>query len=269
LVYIDVLINALETNEGLIQLIDNLSSGNTRRALDFISTFVGSGYVQTERILQVHARGGQYTVPIHEFIRAILYGDYRYYDPTKSSVPNLFSIHISDKSEHFLSPILLASIQAYGERETGGFVELALIYQSLQGLGYVGHQIESHLSIAKERQLVEVNEQGESGRLVRITPAGGYLHKVLLVDFAYIDAVVVDTPILEPALRSEIRDVHDIQDRVDRAEAFVRYLSECWAFGDDDLPFSWPHMLGIWESNLQAVRRGMQRAAARRDRGRS
>jgi hypothetical protein len=209
-------------------------------------------------------------VPIHEFIRAILYGDYRYYDPSTSAVPNLFSVSMGDKREHFLSPILLAAIQAMGEREAEGFVELALIYQILQRLGYVGHQIESHLSSISKHRLIELTDHSDVGRLARVTPAGGYLHKMLIVDFAYIDAVVVDTPILDPAIRSLIRDVHDISERMERAEVFVGYLSNCWAFGgDDDLPFSWPGMCQVWNRNLDRVRRGAERAATRRTEGQS
>jgi hypothetical protein len=44
-----MMIEALERNERLKELVDNLSSGNIRQALDFVSTFIGSGYVTTEK----------------------------------------------------------------------------------------------------------------------------------------------------------------------------------------------------------------------------
>ncbi|MFF3224205.1 hypothetical protein ACFYV7_15535 [Nocardia suismassiliense] len=264
LAYIDVLLTAFETNEELIGLVDNLSSGNTRHALDYISTFVGSGYVQTARILKAHAEGDRYVIPLHEFVRAILYGDRKYYDSRKSPVPNLFSISQGDAKEHFLLPLLLAMIERTGERQPGGFGELSLVYQNLQQLGYSGDQLDFHFATAVERRLIESAEVGDSGRLVRITPAGGYLYKILVSNFAYVDAIIVDTPILDPEVRSHIRDVQDISDRIDRAGLFVRYLSACWHFDDDTLPFSWSHFLGDWERNVSLVRRGAERAAARR-----
>jgi len=88
-VYIDVLATAYRDNRQLIELMENLSGGNVRRALSFLSTFVGSGYVATRRILEVHRRGGQYIIPLHEFIRAIALGEYEYYDPNSAPVPNL------------------------------------------------------------------------------------------------------------------------------------------------------------------------------------
>jgi hypothetical protein len=265
LVYIDVLIKAFESNENLIRLVDNLSSGNTRRALDFISTFVGSGYVQTERILEANHGGRQYIIPLHEFVRAIMYGDHKYYDPGGSPIPNLFSVSRSDKKEHFLLPLLLATAERVGERESGGFVELSTVFRSLQGLGYGGDQIGFHLARAAERELVELAEHGDSGKLVRITAAGGYLHKVLAANFSYVDAIVVDTPIIDPEARSHIRDVHDIEERIERADLFIAYLSGCWPFGNDDVAFSWPQFVELVNAEADQVRRGAERAAARRN----
>jgi hypothetical protein len=264
LVYIDVLIKAFETNEELIRLIDNLSSGNTRRALDFISTFVGSGYVQTARILQAHDRGDQYIIPLHEFVRAILYGDNQYYDPNTSPVPNLFDLSRVDGKEHFLLPHLFATVENLGERESAGFAEMPSVYRELQALGYTPEQIDHHFNHAIERQLIEVAEHGASAKVARITPAGAYLWKVLIVDFACVDAIVVDTPILQPDIRSQIHDVYEITDRIDRADAFMAYLTSCWPFGDDDLLFSWPYVMDLWSRTVEAVRRGAARAAARR-----
>lgn len=264
LVYIDVLLTAFESNEELIGLVDNLSSGNTRTALDFVSKFVGSGYVQTRRILQVHDEGHKYVIPLHEFLRAILYGDQKYYDPGRSSVSNLFAISQNDAKEHFLLPILLSTAERIGERESAGFVELSNIYKELQGIGYSGGQIDFHLLRAEDRDLVEVAEYGGNGRLVRITAAGGYLHKVLAPKFAYLDAIVVDTPIVNPAIRSEIRDVHDIHDRVERAQRFVEYLTDSWPFGADDVAYSWDCFCSDWAKELDRVRHGADRVHDRR-----
>ena len=264
LVYIDVLLSAFETNEDLIGLVENLSSGNTRRALDFISTFVGSGYVQTARILEAHNKGGQYIIPLHEFIRAVLFGDHQYYDPITSPVPNLFDLSRADEKEHFLLPQLLATIERLGERGSGGFAEMPAVYSDLQALGYLAEQVDYHVARADERQLIEVAERGANSKVVRITSAGGYLWKVLVVEFAYVDAMIVDTPILRPDVRPQIQDIHEIDDRIERADAFMGYLTGCWPYGSDDLPFSWPYFVDAWPRTLAAVRRGAARAAARR-----
>lgn len=265
-IYIDVLLDAFRSNEPLVELVDNLSSGNTRRALDFVSTFVGSGYVQTSRVLDAHKTGRPYVVPLHEFVRAILYGDHKYYDPHTSPVPNLYSVSTSDAKEHFLLPLLLATAQHMGERESGGFVDLRTVTSQLQALGYLPEQIEWSVERANTGMLLEIADHGDAGELVRITPAGGYLHKKLASNFAYVDAVIVDTPILDPTVRGAIRDVFEIEDRIDRAETFVRYLGDSWPFGDEPLAFSWSTLGADWARSIEVVRRGAERAAERRAR---
>ncbi|WP_143337672.1 hypothetical protein [Dietzia sp. WMMA184] len=262
-IYIDVLISAFKNNDKLVELVDNLSSGNTRRALDFVSTFVGSGYVQTSRILEAHKTGRPYIIPLHEFIRAILYGDHRYYDPNTSPVPNLFALSSNSTKEHFLLPILLALVQAAGGRASAGFIELRECANLLQSLGFTLDQIDHHLQRATRHGLVERTDHGDAGTQVRITAAGGYLYQELITSFPYLDAIVVDTPILDVDARGLIRDVHDIGDRLDRAESFVEYLEKCWAFEGQSVPFDWPSISEHAKATLEDVRRRANRPAAR------
>lgn len=270
LVYIDVLISAFKSNHKLISLVDNLSSGNIRRALDFISTFVGSGYVQTRRILEADRNGRQFVVPIHEFMRAIIYGDHKYYDPQQSAVPNLFKIAYADKKEHFLAPLILAAVEAMGEHENGGYVTIPNIYSRLQALGYSAAQISHHFDSLLSSKAIEVDDTVSTDTAARITQSGSYIHKQLISEFAYVDAVVVDTPILSAEFRAEIRDVLDIEDRVARAEFFDRYLTSCWTFDSvAEIPFDWLRHSGELRQNLVEVRKGIGRASKRRERERA
>lgn len=270
LVYIDVLLAAFESNDKLIALVDNLSSGNIRRALDFISTFVGSGYVQTQRILEADKRGNRYTIPIHEFMRAIIYRDYKYYDPRQSTVPNLFNIQDSDKKEHFLSPLILALVETAGEREQGGYAATSDVYARLQSLGYTGAQIHRHVTLLHDAGCLESAEHGINESQIRITRSGSYLHKSMITEFAYVDAVVVDTPILDIAARHEISDVFEINQRLGRAERFVSYLLDCWPFTSvEDIPFDWRRHAATLLTNFEIVQEGIERARQRRERGRS
>jgi hypothetical protein len=70
--YLDMLLRAFENEKSIIEFIDNMSADNIRRALDFVASFVGSGHVDSEKIL--HAEETQmrgYTLPLHEFLRAV------------------------------------------------------------------------------------------------------------------------------------------------------------------------------------------------------
>jgi hypothetical protein len=93
---------AREHNEELNSFVDNLSSGNIRRALDFLNAFIGSGHVNATKILDKYNQQGSYTIPVHEFMRAVIYDDHEHYDPSTSPIANLFDISTPDGREHFL-----------------------------------------------------------------------------------------------------------------------------------------------------------------------
>jgi hypothetical protein len=66
-----------------------------------------------------------------------------------------------------------------------------------------------------------------AGDEIRITALGRY-HVTSLVDtFVYLDAIVIDTPILDTTVRASIRDVQTIRDRLRRGRDFLRYLDSC------------------------------------------
>ena len=46
--------------------------------------------------------------------------------------------------------------------------------------------------------------------------------------FNYLDAVVVDTPILDPDARNKIHDVDQTDERLVRVERFLDYLDRQW-----------------------------------------
>ena len=52
-----------------------MSAGNVRLALDLVRQFFGSGHINTQKILDIYHRSGGYRIPLHEFLRAIIYDD--------------------------------------------------------------------------------------------------------------------------------------------------------------------------------------------------
>ncbi len=257
--YLDVLIEAFRSNERLKELVDNLSSGNVRQALDFISNFVGSGYVSTARILEVHSRGHLYTLPLHEFIRAMLYQEYEHYDPRASTVVNMFDIATSDGREHFALVILLAACEARGESHQNGYVEESLLYEHLQELGYLTEQIEFHVNRALERKLLQPSSTAPPHRSLRLTAAGSYMHKRMISIFTYVDAMIVDTPIVNPAVRPQIQAAVTIHERLGRAETFCQYLDDQWVFGDGRTTFSWPLASAELRRDMEGAAAGAER----------
>lgn len=242
--YLKVLLRSFRQSPALVELVENLGGGNVREALGFLNTFVGSGHVDTRKILEIVQESGGYNVPLHEFVRAVVYGDYRYYDPTASPIANVFEISAPDPQEHFLLPLLLAHIERSGEvGQQEGFVAIDAIMGFAQGLGFLPTQVEFAIRHATNRRLVQrAPRLGEDlGRRYRITTVGAYTYKKLVGTFVYLDAVVVDTPIVDQAVADAIDDCQDIRDRMGRSKVFSAYLDQCWEpFRDEETAFDWP-----------------------------
>jgi hypothetical protein len=69
-------------------------------------------------------------------------------------------------------------------------------------------------------------------RALRLTTVGAYAHQHLSTEFQYLDAVAVDTPVADPEIRSELKDVHAIRPRLERVELLISYLDAAWARSD-------------------------------------
>lgn len=246
--YIKVLIHSFSNNLHLMQFLDNMVGGNIRLALSFVGVFIGSGHVDTGKILDIFKVQGSYLVPLHEFIRAVTYGDHEYYSPDASEIMNLFDISTPDGREHFLSPILLAQLDRWSQHSTSdGFVPVSDIYAYAQSVGFNPYQIDWAIKRLLRRNLIELPTKArEAERLVptshyRITTTGSYYVRKLIRQFTYVDAMVVDTPIVDKDLRDKIDDVVLITDRLARADLFCEYLDAQWqVLSDQKLSFSWP-----------------------------
>ena len=55
--------------------------------------------------------GNNYIIPLYEFSKNALLGDYSHYSPNNSLALNVFDIFNPDPNEHFLTPILLSFLK--------------------------------------------------------------------------------------------------------------------------------------------------------------
>ncbi|MGD0498781.1 MAG: hypothetical protein ABSC23_10135 [Bryobacteraceae bacterium] len=225
---------SLDKNADLITCIDNIAGGNVRLALDMVRSFFGSGHVDTTKIVEMY-RYDDYVVPVHEFLRAVIFGDAAHYDPKQSPIANLFDIRTLDRREHFLMPTLLGYLSAPGADGTeDGFVPARMVYEKFQTAGFTPEQIDSAIVRAHDKKLVETaaRRDPEPGMIepnsLRITSVGAYHILTLPFQFSYLDAVIVDTPILDADIARTIADNDDIRERLKRAGRFRQYLDESW-----------------------------------------
>lgn len=259
---IRVFLYSLEHNRNLIQFIDNISNGNIRLALNLVKGFFGSGHVDTQKIIRIYEAAGSYHIPLHEFLHSVIYGDCAYYTPDQSILANIFDISRVDYKEHFLLPLLIGLLMSSKDTSAReGFVETKKVYERCQGLGFLPEQIDFAINRACRKKLIETSGRcfPESGSAfpfsLRATTMGAYHIEDLCWQFSYIDAIIVDTPILDNSIREKIHNENEIQRRLARTEILRKYLDGIWQeLHDCGSLFNWSGISQKLKSQMEKIR---------------
>ena len=254
--------SSLDRNDSLVEFLDNISAGNVRLALELVREFFSSGHVNTKKIIEIYENTGDYLVPLHEFLRAVFYGDAEHYDPSRSPMANLFDVTTVDLAEHFLLPLVLGHLSVSATISgNNGFVETVRVYDRMQSIGYTPEQIDGAVIRAYRYKLLETavrlipTNSEHMPDAFRITTTGQYHLLRLMCLFPYIDAIVVDTPIFDDKAREKIHDVRNIEERLDRAEIFREYLDGIWQFDPETTSlFDWPATSFELLNNIKRIR---------------
>ena len=261
--YLEMLMGSFGSSNDLKEFIDNVCGGNVRLALDFIKIFIGSGHVNTGKIVEIYEATGGYTVPLHEFVRAVMYVDYRWYDPAASEIKNIYDVSERDGREHFLVLCAVAFVDRRGQTsDLDGFVLRDEVITHLSSLGFRASQISVAINRMVNWKLVELDtkEQQRDGDPqfeghLRLTTVGAYYFRRLVGTFEYLDAVVVDTPIMDSGTRLSVRNAQTIDGRLNRAELFCDYLDSQWGeLGESGSVFDWNNTVAGTRQQIERIR---------------
>jgi uncharacterized protein Smg (DUF494 family) len=260
---------SLKASDEFIECIDNLAGGNVRLALELIKNFIGSGHIDTTKILSIieKSQSNNYFIRLHEFLRTVIFGDNVYYDPGSSPICNLFDIVTSDSKEHFLALIILQYISTHGiKSKSHGFVKNDELINFIHSIGFSSIQIDNCLTSLHKFKLIET-----AGRVkpidsdtptssLRITTVGAYHLQRLPYMFVYYDAISTDIPIIQREYREKILDVEYISDRIERGEVLLSYLNSC---ADQSLPpesgIEWGKMVQETRFNIKFIKQVLER----------
>jgi len=214
-----------------LTFLDNTSNENIRKAIEIIKKFFGSGHVDMEKILSIYNDSGSYLIPLHELLRSVIFSDNIHFSPTNTEIINVFDVRHYNSNEHFILLLLIALLDDYSKNNrNSGFVSIPEIYSYLQGLSFTPSQIDSVLNYAYAKKMFEISQKGDKldteihELQIRATNLSIYHLHYLTHSFTYIDAIIVDTPILNSSFRSNISNTMNISCRIDRALIFKEYL---------------------------------------------
>lgn len=269
-ILISVLRKSLAENRTLMEFIVNVSAGNVRLAVELVSRFFGSPNVESERIVRIYKDQKRYPVPLHEFAKVALLGDYAHFQEDSSVACNLFAVVYPDKREHFLSLLLLGYLGWEGAQKEHreGFTATAVLTRELQNSGFGTDQISAQLARltrkklveTSERRLLETPEEISEGLpdAFRITTLGAYHLKKWGAEFAYLESMTYDTPIFDGRVRDQLGPtVNDsrLTARFLRAFVFAEYLDRVWDDVRHPPYFDWAALRSTGRASFDSTRK--------------
>jgi len=276
--FLKALLHSLRTNRDLSEILANITGGNIRAVVEFVTQFIGSPNVEAEKIVDIQSKAGKYDIPIHEFSKAAILGDYAHFNPHSSLAMNLFDVKSPDIREHFLCPLIIAFLLSdTSQKDRDEFVATIATIEAMQALSFQPSQSENALRRLTNKRLIETTERvtfeedlwglvGEMPRGFRSTSIGAYHLRRWLGIFSYLDAMVFDTPVFDPKTAEAMAErlaSFAIRDRLARATTFRNYLSSAWdASGIQTTYFSWHDIVRQGQPNFDGVRRAVERLEA-------
>ncbi|SEH88478.1 hypothetical protein SAMN02799636_04275 [Methylobacterium sp. 275MFSha3.1] len=282
--FLQATLRSVRSNAQIRTFLSNITGGNTRLVIELISGFCGSPNVECERIVTIEREKGDYQVPLHEFTKHALLGEYSYYNPLSSLVGcNIFDISTADPREHFICCLLIAYISSpLGVKDNDGFVGGAAIQKELTRLGFNDDQIAHALRRLAKKRLIETphahyrelpvaEDVDPLQYYFRATSIGLYHIRFWAGSFSFMDAVSIDTPIFDTSPRGVIftnASSFEIADRLRKSEEFRDYLETKWHESNFDVTYyDFPAVVRDRASEFRTVENFVQNGP-RRNRGR-
>ncbi|UCI26740.1 type I restriction enzyme HsdR N-terminal domain-containing protein [Mesorhizobium sp. B2-8-5] len=264
-------LRSITSNESIRQFLSNITGGNTRAVMELITGFCGSPNVDSRKIVEIELETGRYNVPLHEFTKHALLGEYAYYNPQSSQLAcNIFDVSRSDAREHFLCSLVISFLSSnMGVRDSDGFVRGDVVIGEMLRHGFLEDQTKHAFRRLASKKLIEtpfahfreltVADNFPIENLhYRATSVGIYHVRFWAPSFSFLDATSTDTPIFDNNIREQISKLassFDIRERLLKAELFRQYLEEQWHLANlSPNYYDFPSILRSQDSNFEMVR---------------
>jgi hypothetical protein len=216
------LIFSIDKNDSIVRMLACVSNGDMRYALDMFRAFVTSGNTNVDKIIEIAALRS-YVVPFHEFAKSAILNARKYFRSNVSHIVNVFTKSGARGASHMTALRLLARLSAAESAASAhgaGFVDVSkLLREFRESFGSAADMIAWANELLR-RGLLQ-SEPPKAGDLtstdaLRIAAAGAYYWKYLVGSFAYIDLMVVDTPVADEELARSLAAIADSRSFDDR-----------------------------------------------------
>lgn len=223
-------------------LLEVLAAGDIRNALRMTREFIEHGYTNPGKAMRVYKEHGDYVLPKHEALRAILLGNQAVYSEAYSLVGNPFDSRQGKTNFQLLRLFVLAALVQYSADPAFQYIEGVEIRTNLRKIG-VGD--DDTLNILKDLcKLRFINTAGHDTPEFKSsfypTRLGGYITRELISNFMFVECTMMDTFIADETVWEELKSyerlitnsssdvIKRLGFRKDRALAFYHYMQKLY-----------------------------------------
>jgi hypothetical protein len=190
------------------QLIEVSATGDVRLALRMTKQFLQFGYSTSYRAYQAFQRTGRYDFPIHEAIRAIMFGNQSIYRDEFSPILNPLDAKTGRSESQFLRVYIMSALVAAATTKEFQGIEAGEIISSLERMGFSSRITNKVIAdLIKARVCFSRSHQEYSSESVLVpTRLCGYVVRDLVGRLVFLETVIFDTFIYGDDVWEAIKD---------------------------------------------------------------
>lgn len=189
-------------------LIEVSATGDVRLALAMTKQFLQFGYSTSYRTYLAFQRTSRYNFPIHEAIRAIMFGNQSIYRDEFSAFLNPFDAKTGRSESQFLRLYIMSALVSAAATKTFQGLEAGEITANLEKLGFsqritnkiIGDLIDGRLCFSRSHQDYNPDSVLVPSRLC------GYVVRELIGRFVFLETTIFDTFVYDDAVWAEIKN---------------------------------------------------------------
>jgi ABC-type oligopeptide transport system ATPase subunit len=227
--FVRVLDNTLTAQDGRMVevLLENLSSGNMRRALKLFRTFIQSGNTKLYELIRTFKKVESVKVDYDYVFDSLVLKDNVYYNSDDSEVYNVFNYYDDGYYSHFTQLYLLTyldKMSKYSERNS--YIGIDELLERFRCIFANRERLMCVLEPLLKNYLIN-SDYGERSRLaltnsISLSPLGSYYISELVYDWRYLFYVAIDTYYSDPGVARAIRRLYETVQRTKQLDAKIK-----------------------------------------------
>ncbi|MEF2247760.1 hypothetical protein [Paenibacillus sp. IITD108] len=243
--FISVLDNTLDSpshGKQVEAMLENLSGGNMRRALNLFKTFIQSGNTKLYELLNQYRRIDNVEVDYNYVFDSLILKDNVHYNSSDSEFFNVFNYYNDGFYSHMTVVNILKYLDRLSYNEKNSFVSIDDLIEKFKDSLIDRDKLLNILEPLLSSYLINSN-YGERSRLVLTTSVsisllGKYYINDLITDWRYLYYVCTDTPITDVQVLKTMKRIYEAVLRTKNTlalfglkrqliDTFMEYLKDC------------------------------------------